>query len=162
VVAKKLKQPWERRRGESAAAYARFLLFRNLGPARSLDAAYQAYVATAETADSPTDSEVGKGDKKRRAPGSWQKEAVAQSWADRAAAWDVAMLSDLGRATVVSYCSVLERIGTRGLVAVVDNEIAPKSWHEILEALQVIGTMLPQGLIRDVALQGQGDRGCQR
>jgi hypothetical protein len=162
MVAKKLKQPWERRRGETETAYARFLLFRNLGPARTLDAAYRAYLATPEIDDGPPDIEVGKGDKRRRAPGSWQKEAAEQSWADRAAAWDVATLSDLGRATVVSFCSVLERICTRSLSAVVDNEIAPKSWHEILESLQIIGTMLPQGLIRDVALQGQGDRGCQR
>jgi hypothetical protein len=64
----------ERLPDESAAAYARFLAYRNLGPARTLDAAYRAFRGVPE------------GSKRCRRPGQWQRESVQFNWAARALA----------------------------------------------------------------------------
>ena len=41
------KQLWDRQKDETAIAYSHFLFYRNIGPTRSIDAAYHAYLATA-------------------------------------------------------------------------------------------------------------------
>jgi hypothetical protein len=90
-----LRHLWDRQKGESPAAYARFLCYRNLGPARSLEDAYRRYLssskgqgdATGETAGEGGDSaEAGKGRKRPVVPGSWKRECSRYGWPARAAA----------------------------------------------------------------------------
>jgi hypothetical protein len=66
-------QDWNRRDGEPAKAYAAFSKYRDLGPDRSLNAAYQV--------DSGLPASV-------RAPGYWAEWSSAWEWVERAAAYD--------------------------------------------------------------------------
>lgn len=65
------KNVWERQDDETSIAYAAFLRFRDLGPGRSVLAAYNQNSHRA-----------------RRAPGQWNKWASQHRWKQRAAAWD--------------------------------------------------------------------------
>jgi hypothetical protein len=72
---------WERRRGESAKAFAAFRVYRDLGPRRSTTAAYRLYVAERQ--------ESGGGRKGAiRAPGRWKFWAQQYEWKNRAEAYD--------------------------------------------------------------------------
>ncbi|HEX2864221.1 MAG TPA: hypothetical protein VHN99_06610, partial [Deinococcales bacterium] len=63
---------WDRQQGESPRAYAAFRAYLELGPGRSLDAAYRA----------------AKGPQKGRTAGRWKAWAAGWSWASRAQALD--------------------------------------------------------------------------
>src|SRR5262249_19161052 len=132
------KQPWDRRRGESNSAYAHFLLYRNLGPARSIDRAYAAYQATSEVNDIATDEDAARRGKTRRAPGNWWKEAAAYEWESRAAAWDVAVLADTGRRAVAAFCALVEQTSLRCLAAVLNGEIAPEDWTKLIKTIRTL------------------------
>ena len=67
-------QPWDRLVTEGDAAYAAFLVYRNLGPTRSLSVAYAMH-----TKSKPGEKQVG---------GSWRKWCAANRWPERSAAWD--------------------------------------------------------------------------
>jgi len=63
---------WDQQHGESAQAYAAFRVYRDMGAARSLDAAWR----------------VSKGDQKSNAPGRWRDWSTRWSWVERATAYD--------------------------------------------------------------------------
>jgi hypothetical protein len=149
------KQPWDRRRGESLAAYTHFLFYRNLGPARTLDVAYQTYLRTLP--DDHQGGGAGKGDK-RRAPGCWAKESASRDWPQRAAAWDVHVLAETGREAITHYCALLRQTAQRCLAVIIDGAIAPDSWQSLIETLNTLGNLIPPELITGVAQEGQGNR----
>jgi hypothetical protein len=66
VIAELGERPWERLPAESAKAFAAFCAYRDLGPERSLNAAY------------------GEG----RAPGHWSQWSSEYRWVERATAYD--------------------------------------------------------------------------
>jgi hypothetical protein len=68
-------QPWEKQPEEPARWYARFDIFRRLGPGRTLEAAYR-IAAKAE------------GLSKKRAGEEWHVHARRWQWRERAEAWD--------------------------------------------------------------------------
>ena len=74
ALAVSASQVWTRRPGETATAYAAFCAYRDLGPGRSLDAAY----AQAKG--------LQKGDK--RASGNFQRWRRDHAWKNRAEAYD--------------------------------------------------------------------------
>ena len=69
--------PWDKQEGETAAAYAAFHVYLNLGAERSLNAAYAA-----------RDQNRTKTGPPNRAPGYWRKWSKQNNWPERAAAWD--------------------------------------------------------------------------
>jgi hypothetical protein len=64
---------WERKPDEPARWYARFEVYRLLGPSRSMEAAYRS---------------VTEGSKRKRAVARWYLAAKEWQWKDRAEAWD--------------------------------------------------------------------------
>lgn len=68
---------WDQLLDESARAYACFLVYRDLGPDRSLDKAF----TRAQEAQEGT----------RKAPGCWHQWSGKYRWPERAQAWDAAM-----------------------------------------------------------------------
>lgn len=64
------EQLWERQDGESSRAYQAFVVYRDLGPERSIDKA------------------IAAAGKARGNRGHWQRWSSAFRWVDRAAAWD--------------------------------------------------------------------------
>ncbi len=68
-----MAKEWERQEGESGRAFRAFTQYRDLGPGRSLNAAY--------TASREAKEEL-------RAPGTWYEWSARFRWVERAAAWD--------------------------------------------------------------------------
>lgn len=76
---------WLQQPGESDAAYAAFVSYRDVGPGRTVDEAYRRSKGVgAEGA--PRDQQETKGG--ARAPGRWREWAKEWSWKDRATAYD--------------------------------------------------------------------------
>jgi len=124
---------------EPEAAFRRFLAYRNLGPSRTLDAAYRAFPG------------VKKGVKRCRAPGQWQRDSVAFHWPARALAWDVSVLAQKGQAIVVRFVDALEFATTKALTALALETTKPTDWAEALKALDIIGSFVPSAAVRRVA-----------
>src|SRR5579871_3562506 len=99
--AKKTKYPWDQQPEEPDAAYARFLVYRNLGPSRSIDAAYHS--AGAINAEA-------KRSKAKRASSTWFLEASQWNWQARAEAWDVFMLLASGQRVVTRFIAALDKL----------------------------------------------------
>jgi hypothetical protein len=156
MTTKTPKQPWERRRGEPVAAYTHFLFYRNLGPARSIDGAYAAYLATSEVNDIATDGGAAKRGKTRRAPGNWWREAADYEWQSGAAAWDVSVLAEEGRAAVVMFVAVVRDASRRLLGAMCDPNMTIQNWSQIADLITVIGAHIPTELVQRAALPSQG------
>jgi hypothetical protein len=141
---------WDRLSGESEAQYARFLTYRNLGPARSLDAAYRLACRSPDTlADEPAD--------RSSAPGNWRKDCVQFEWVRRATAWDIANLEDAGRRVVAAYIALLESAFQRALEGLASPDCRPRTWAEIVEALGVFGELVPVELAQAAIAQVKAD-----
>ncbi len=127
------RRPWDQLEGESDAAYARFLIYRNLGPARSLNVAYLA-----------ANPKAIKGNKRQgSAPGQWTRDSVQFNWPERASAWDVEILTETGRETVVGFIHALRLISTKALAALMKDSARPRSWKGALEAVILLGNFIP-------------------
>jgi hypothetical protein len=77
-------KPWERWPGESDAAFSAFVLFRDLGPQRSLDGASTLYHARNQPAPLPPPGTT----KNKKCSGQIRSWAKRWDWRARAAAWD--------------------------------------------------------------------------
>lgn len=73
--------PYERQEGESGQAYAAFCLYRDLGPSRSMDAAY---LKGREKAGKGGNS----GGQKKAVPGQWWRWSAEHEWKRRAESFD--------------------------------------------------------------------------
>ena len=65
---------WERRKGESAKAFAAFVVYRDMGPERSIDQAWGRYQSGINSVST-------------RAPGQWRMWCVDHEWVARAQAY---------------------------------------------------------------------------
>jgi hypothetical protein len=133
--------PWDRQTGEPPAAYARFLIFRALGPARSLGGAYGVY--------------LGEPDAKRPAPGRWRRDSVRWSWQERAVAWDIDQLSTQGIAAIAAFVAAVNKASLCLLEAMFDPNIRIADWGQIAELLEVIGRHVPTELVAKAAAAGE-------
>lgn len=142
-------QPWDQQPGEPPEAYARFLVYRNMGPVRSLDAAYQA-------------ANVGKGRKSSERSGTWQDNSSAYNWRERAARWDVAQLSAVVPETAGVIFEAIKEFARQTLAEVQSGKHRPKDWGEVKEALVVLSTLVSPDVIATAAdnaqAAGHGER----
>lgn len=76
-------EQWDQQPGEPGPAYQAFVVYRDLGVARSLDAAYRKSHEAQRGRDGGADAPSGK-----RASGRWRTWCQAYRWAERAGAWD--------------------------------------------------------------------------
>jgi hypothetical protein len=121
------RKPWEQLDTESNAAYARFLAYRNLGPTRSLDRAYQ----------------VTKGKEALQAPGSWAKESERFSWVDRATAWDIDNLLGQGERAATLYMGIVERYVERLYTFLEQPGVQPNDFDSVTKSIELLHKLLP-------------------
>jgi hypothetical protein len=140
-MAQKPKQPWHQKRGEPKGSYARFLIYRNLGPCRTVTAAYQVVKKGAE-----------------RCPGQWQRDSTKWSWCERAAAWDIAVLLDVGKDVIVGFVNSLRALSRKTLAALNDEAIKPGGWANVLEAINVLGHFISPEAVERLCAQAADDR----
>lgn len=85
--------PWDKQPRESSEAYAAFCVYRDLGPSRTLAAAYRAYREGTQKrlrgtfSDDAPDKSTG-----LQVPGSWKKNRISGNWNARAEAYDAHLL----------------------------------------------------------------------
>ncbi len=135
------RKPWDQQAGESDEQYAQFLIYRNLGPARSLDVAYRSVNSTATNRDK---SRKGKKTSKNvptatvRASGQWAKNATAFNWAERAAAWDVDMLKVTVPNAVAAVFQAIDDFAKVTIIALQSGSVKPRTWAQAMGAIQIL------------------------
>jgi len=130
---KKRRKPWLRRWDESDESYARFLHYRNLGPCRSLDAAYQA----ATNSDKPL-----------QATGTWGDDSRKYKWVKRAAAWDIYTLDRAGEKIVLGYVALVESLLTKALAVAAKTE--PERWADAVAVAKMLQGFVSSDSINEV------------
>src|SRR5262245_21439242 len=136
--------PWDQRPGESSAAYRRFLIYRDLGPGRSLRAADRA----ARRGREPYTKRHGN----TRCSGQWSDDCRHFDWVARAHAWDVHQLAAHGQAAVVAFVHALEA-ATAKLLQGIDRLKGPANWKEVTASLLVLSSVIPAETIEALAAQ---------
>jgi hypothetical protein len=126
------RNSWDKRRQESKEAYSWFLIYRNLGPARSVPRAYAVYTGAA-----------AKGSERQEPSGAWTQACSAHNWTERAVDWDIANLVKTGEVAIAGFVGLLHEATGRTLRALSNKVAAPKSWAEILQALTTLGQFFP-------------------
>jgi hypothetical protein len=129
------RQPWEQLSDESAAAYAHFLAYRNLGVGRTFRRAYRHWVAAAGGATAGHEGP-------QEPPGSWHREMARFRWLERAEQWDVHVFVAAGEQAVVALVHAYEELA-RGCVRRMAGR-APKSWDELLRSLEFLARVIPK------------------
>ena len=129
-------KPWEQQKNEPNDAYSHFLAYRNLGPGRSIDAAYFG------SKESPR-SKRKRTPLAKRASSAWGVESSKWSWIDRAIAWDIEMLETQGREVVTLYFTALRKAAFKILQALDNKNIKPKGWQGVLEGLHELSNVIP-------------------
>ena len=133
------RDPWDRIEGESQEAYVRFLVYRNMGPRRTLDKAYRKFLR--EFYDGVEVHE------KTRAPGSWQDDSVGHFWGERASAWDIRNLSAYGTKVAALHCEAVARLAAKTLRALAQTDPGDPGWRDILEGMKVVVVFLSPELV---------------
>src|SRR5262245_39637721 len=141
-----LREPWHRLDDESDSSFVRYLIYRNLGPGRSLQLGAEVYYSSQH--DDPERTKTS------QAPGGhWKEESARHNWVKRARAWDVAMLSVHGMDAVNAFVVCLERAAEKAAQAL-DRLEGPQDWAEVLSSLQVLSGVIPEEVIRELATNG--------
>lgn len=131
------RQPWDRAGEEPATWFARFLLYRSLGPQREVNEAYRLW-----TGEVPEGSAGC-----RKASGAWQRASRAFRWRERATAWDLHNLATAGREALAAFNETVAR-AARKLLGAVDGLAGPTDWKEFREALDAVGKYITPELLR--------------
>jgi hypothetical protein len=128
---------WDQQRDEPPEAFARFCLYRDFGPRRSLRKVYRASVRAAGR--EPAGNE---GNGRQQPPGCWTKECSEFSWVQRAHAFDVCCLATTAQQAVLRFTHCVNGASLRLLEAITHGP-GPATWQEVTEALAVIATFIP-------------------
>jgi hypothetical protein len=124
-------EAWEQQPGEHEAAYARFAVYLGLGFGRTLNAAYRC---------TRTGAGVAEGDRRCRAPGSWQRESVRWRWKRRAKLHDAATLRATDAQAVAGHLAVLEETARRTLRWVRRSAgCSDPGWPQLVETIKALG-----------------------
>jgi hypothetical protein len=153
----KERKPWEQQSGEPKEDYSHFLAYRNLGPGRSIDAAYFL------SKESPR-SKRKRTPLAKRASGKWCEASAKWNWTDRAVSWDIEMLEVQGRQVVTMYFAALQKAALRILTALDDKKIKPKGWQGVLDGLHELSNVIPPETVAALRAHagGAGDPGGGR
>ncbi len=133
------RKAWQQLAGESNEAYARFLVFRDLGPARTVFLAY----ASSRPGAPKTENGPALG-----VPRIWWENYRVFQWKHRAAAWDVTQMVN---AVPESATTILKLIGetARACLAQVENgNIKPQNFTELKDMVVILGNLISPEIIR--------------
>jgi hypothetical protein len=133
---------WDQLDDEPDAAYVRFLAYRNLGPARSVNAAH-ASITTDKTAKiGPSLSQ-------------WRADSSRFAWVSRANAWDIHVFKTTGVQAAITYGAAIKALADRVLNLLAKLEKA--DLKTLLKAIHVLSDLLPPDTI--YALLGESAAG---
>ncbi len=127
------KAIWEQQEGEPNEAYARFLVYRNLGVGRSISSAA---------------ASVAKGEKRRS--GQWERDSANFEWSVRAIDWDIFNAKRIGESIVLEYIQTLKVMWFKTLQVASDKKTKPKGWAELVETVTTLGAFIPQETVAGI------------
>jgi hypothetical protein len=125
------RKPWDQLDNESNAAYARFLAYRNLGPTRTLEKAYQS-----------TQPET-KRNKTKSFTQQWANDSTKFNWRDRATAWDVDNLLGQGERAATLYMGVVEKYIERLYSFLDQTGVEPDDFDSVTKSIELLHKLLP-------------------
>ena len=136
---------WEQRTDEPDRAYACFLVYLQLGPGRSLERAYQ--------------SASARNRKKTQASGTWTYYSTQYSWIERAAAYDVDMLSQHGTEVVINWVQSLVKLSELAFEKITSGTVEIRNLGQLLEVINVLGNFVTPETIQAAREFTSGDFG---
>lgn len=137
------RQPWDRLPDESPDAYTRFLIYRNLGPNRSLRKAYLNYLRSEDGFSGPATAKL-------HIPGHWHANSVTYQWVNRSAAWDVRNLMTYGAKVAVLHIQTLCIIAKKTARAARETELGGEGWLDVVAGVRLIGDYLTPEVVRGI------------
>jgi hypothetical protein len=117
---------------EPDSSYARFLMYRNMGPTRSYLRVYHSYLKT-------QDGFTG-GIERLNIPGSWLRQASKWQWRKRAVAWDISKLETLGSRVAVAHSHAILSLAVRNLANVRKYRPGDDEFADVVKALQLVAS----------------------
>lgn len=136
---------WEQREDEPDRAYASFLVYLMLGPGRTLEKAYQ--------------NASARNRKKTQASGTWTYYSTQYNWIERAAAYDVDMLSKHGTEVVVNWVQSLVKLSEIAFEKVTSGTVEIRNLSQLLEVINVLGNFVTPETIQAAREFVSGDLG---
>jgi hypothetical protein len=137
------RKPWDQLPEEPDKAYAAFLVYCHLGPGRSIDKAYE--IATKRTG--------------KEASGTWRYYSDSFHWVERAAAFDVATISEHGRDVVVNWVRTLAKLSDLAFEKISSGEIEIRNLGQLLEVINVLGNFVTPETVQAAREFTSGDFG---
>ena len=137
--------PWDQLLDEPITAYRRFLVYRNLGPGRTLEKAYRATKGNKGQQESP--------------PGSWTRNTTQYNWVERATAWDIEQMSQYGTQAVINWVLSIVELSEQTLVEIQSGRLKPRSFDQLLGALDVLGKFVTPETVEAAREFARGDFG---
>jgi hypothetical protein len=150
-----MPEPWDQLRGEPQESFNRFLIYRNLGPARSLSRAYR-YYSQSLSPDPTKPAEAAKSFKRLQVPGNWIDDSQRYKWTARAAAWDTSLLLKMGSDLAPFWNQILRDVVRKAAEALLSAKLKPKTWKDVLLVLDKISPYLNPDVLKASQL-GAGD-----
>jgi hypothetical protein len=144
------RKAWEQLEGESNQAFAQFLAYRNLGPARSVLSAYASTrLMVRQKEDRPTQSP----------PKAWWENYRVFQWKDRATAWDVWQLPHAVPEAAVTIFKLIGETAKVCLTEIANGNIKPQSFAELKEMVVILGSFISPEVV-STTLYNAGDSGA--
>lgn len=133
---------WSKLPAESDEAYSRFLIYRNLGPCRSIRRAYFRYLQE-------YDGYRG-GIKGINPPHNWRAECAEYFWVERSAAWDVRNLSAYGARIAVLHVQAMTKVAEKSVRYAKRLEPGDEGWGDLLDSIRLVAEFLTPDVIRAI------------
>lgn len=145
---------WDQQHGEPDEAYVRFLLFRNMGPTRTILAAWQLWV---KARPAPRTKTKRKTAAQTHASGTWSDDAATWRWIERARAWDIATLRDVVPETATLIFSAIREMARITLEELTSGNLRPTTWEEVKDSAVVLSQFIAPETITAVVDHAQND-----
>lgn len=146
IVAANPVHPWDQLPGEPPSAYARFLVYLNLGISRTLADACQTVLD--ERQQNVTKRNTRKRPKKaniRRPTGQWAEDSAQWRWKDRAEAWDIWRLRSAAERVHATMTELYIGLAKHALESLAGCK-RPTTWQEALRYFRGLADYVPQAL----------------
>lgn len=131
-----MQQAWDRRDGEPAEAYARFLTYRNLGPGRTLALAAQLH--------------TGGSKRKKTLAGHWCGESSKHDWIERATAWDIDRLTKQGDELCRYWIGILVSVARKAAERLADPRCKPTTFAQCINVIEKLSPFLTPDVLKSL------------
>lgn len=143
-------EPWEQLPYESNDAYARFLLYRNLGMKRSLIKAYHSYLVN-------HDGFTG-GRERLHIPGQWLRDSSDHFWGERCSAWDIRNLTVYGAKVAVLHVQAITTVAEKNARWASKLRPGDEGWSDLVTSMKLVSDFLTPEVVRGIEARGKRAR----